>query len=147
MSRPIKSAIRWTLKQASEEFGVNIQVMTRKLKSNGALPGEDKKFSTRQIFESLTLDFDLKKEQLKLVKEQSRHVAIRASILEKQTAPIAVVDKVWSDYIVDIREKIKNSTIPQSEQNSILADLSTIPVENYYVDLGKKQTTEDESDI
>ena len=144
MSRPIKSAIRWTLKQASEEFGVNIQVMTRKLKSNGALPGDDNKFSTRQIFESLTLDFDLKKEQLKLVKEQSRHVAIRASILEKQTAPVALVEKVWSDFIVDLRQKITNLAIPAEQRTEILADLQTIPVENYFVNLEAKDEEEAE---
>lgn len=144
MSRPIKSAIRWTLKQASEEFGVNIQVMTRKLKSNGALPGDDNKFSTRQIFESLTLDFDLKKEQLKLVKEQSRHVAIRASILEKQAAPVALVEKVWSDFIVDLRQKITNLAIPAEQRTEILADLQTIPVENYFVNLEAKDEEEAE---
>ena len=136
--------MRWTLKQASEEFGVNIQALTRKLKSNGALHGPDKMYSTRQVFESLTMDFDLKKAQLALVREQGRLASARSSIMEKEFVPVAIVEKVWSDFMVDLRQKISNLSVPAKERSEILADLQTIPVENYFVNLEKATDKEEE---
>lgn len=145
MSRPIK-LIRWTLKQASEEFGVNIQVLTRKLKSNGVVYGEDKMYSTRQIFDALTVEVDLKKAQLENIRRDSALKATRDSILKKENVPVALVEKVWSDFVVDLRQKIQNSNLSAKERADILADLQTIPVENYFVNL-KAEESDDEKEV
>lgn len=145
MSRPIK-LIRWTLKQASEEFGINIQTLTRRLKSNGVVYGEDKMYSTRQIFDALTVEVDLKKAQLENIRRDSALKATRDSILKKEYVPIALVDRIWKSYVVDLREKIKQTSIPQIERNGILHDLEIIPIENYYIEEKNNNENENENE-
>lgn len=48
MSKPFK-AIRWTIRQAASEFGCDEKTMSNRLRRESLVPGEDGKFSTRQI--------------------------------------------------------------------------------------------------
>ena len=61
----------------------------------------------------------------------------------KENVPLSVVEKVWSDFVVDLRQKIQNLNLPAKERADILADLQTVPAENYFVNLEPK---EDESE-
>ena len=146
MARPVK-IIRWTLKQASEEFGVHIHKLTRQLKGAGIRPDkEDGMFSTMDIVKAVV---DPLSEKLKLAQIDDTMKAaalkdVRTKTLLKENVPIAIVEKVWSDFMVDLRQKITNLNIPAKERSEILADLQTIPVENYFVNLERMVADEEE---
>ena len=97
-------------------------------------------YSTRQVFESLTMDFDLKKAQNLAPGARTSGRLASAQKLHhgKEFVPVAIVEKVWSDFMVDLRQGISNLSVPPKERSEILAVFSkTIPVENYFVNLEK----------
>lgn len=147
MARPVK-IIRWTLKQASEEFGVHIHKLTRMLKSAGIRPdAEDGMFSTMDIVKAVV---DPLSEKLKLaqIDDTTKAAAlkdVRTKTLLKENVPIAIVEKVWSDFIVDLVQKINNLDLPDKARKEVLADLQQIDVEKYFNGrVAEKDEDEDE---
>ena len=47
-------AIRWSIRQAAVEFGLDRATMTHRLRRSGQLPGHDGKYATREIYAALT---------------------------------------------------------------------------------------------
>ena len=103
-------------------------------------------FSTMDIVKAVV---DPLSEKLKLAQIDDTMKAaalkdVRTKTLLKENVPIAIVEKVWSDFMVDLRQKITNLNIPAKERSEILADLQTIPVENYFVNLERMVADEEE---
>lgn len=138
---------RLTIKAAAWEFGMDAQTLTKKLKSAAILPDkEDGKYSIKQCAEAIYGGSTeaLRIAQIEDTKQSSALKKVKRSILSKDNIPAEIVEKVWSDYVVDLRQKINNCSILQKERNDILQDLQTIPMENYFQKVANEEINTDE---
>jgi hypothetical protein len=138
---------RLTIKAAAWEFGMDAQTLTKKLKSQAILPDEkDGKYSVKQCADAIYGGSGeaLRKEQIKDTAASAKLKTTKDVILKKEWIPISLVEKVWADYIRDLREKISHSSLSAQERAELLGELQTIPIENYYA--GVDQKSEDEAD-
>lgn len=138
--------IRWSIKKISEEFGEAAATITKKIKCSGISPGDDGRYSTMDVKKAL---IDPLSEKLKLahIEDTQRAAAmkkVKTENLLKENVPLSLVEKVWSDFVVDLRQKIQSSSLPPKERADILGDLQTIPVENYFVNLEAKEESDEE---
>ena len=141
-------SVRWTIKKASEEFDTNQATLTVKIKSAGLLPNpQDNCYSTQDIVTALFggLNSKLKMEQIKDTRESAALKNVRKQNLLRENIPVAMVEKVWSDFIVDLIQKINNLDLPDKARKDILADLQQIEVEKYFDGkIAEKDSDEDE---
>lgn len=127
--------VRWSIKKAAEEFDTNQATLTGKLKSAGILPNpQDQCFSTMDIVTAIYggLSNKLKAEQIKDTRESAALKNVRKQNLLRENIPVAMVEKVWSDFIVDLVQKINNQDLPDKVRKEILADLQQIDTEKYF---------------
>ncbi len=133
MSKTIK-IVRWTVGQASQEFGRDPKTITSKLKSAGLVPGADGMFSTHDICRALFSDYE--SEKTRLTKEQADLAELKKLQMSKELCPVRLVDHAWTRAIVDLRQKILNlDYISQQQKNDILRDLQNIPIDEYFENL------------
>jgi len=128
-------SVRWTIKKAAEEFDTTQTTLTGKLKAAGILPNpQDNCFSTQDIVTVLFggLTNKLKAEQIKDTRESAALKAVKKQNLLRQNIPVEMVEKVWSDFTVDLIQKINNLDLPDKQRKEILGDLQKIDVEKYF---------------
>ena len=143
--RKQKPPIRWTLKQISEEFGLHQQSVNQKMRAAGiAASDDDACFSTKDCYKALIdpLSEQVKLAQIEKDKKSAAYTDVRTKTLLKENVPVAIVEKVWSDFMVDLRQKIQNLDIPAKDRNDILADLQTIPGLKIIFEHGKMKEEE-----
>ena len=69
----MKNPIRWNRLDAAAEFGIDRDTLSRRLRAAGIAPGEDKRFSTKEILAALFGDLE---------KEKTRNEAAKADLTE-----------------------------------------------------------------
>lgn len=69
----MKNPIRWNRLDAAAEFGIDRDTLSRRLRAAGIAPGEDKRFSTKEILAALFGDLE---------KEKTRNEAAKADLHE-----------------------------------------------------------------
>ncbi len=116
-----KEPIRWTLKRAAIECGLQVtQLQTKRLAAD-IHPGEDHKFSTRQI---LAMIFGDKAQADTRRAEAEAQAAIRRNLRQDgELIPTAVAIALVDPIMVIIRQKICASSLTDSEKDDMLADL------------------------
>lgn len=139
-------SIRWTAFQMAQEFGVDYAACRRKIKTSGEIPGPDECFSTMQCVTILlgSTQEELRKAQIEDTKESAELKKVKRSNLLRENIPSIMVEKVWADYIVDLRQKIQCLNIPSKDRADILQDLQKIPLENYFTGVNTQEKEEDE---
>lgn len=133
---------------AALEFDVDDHTVGKKLRASGALPGEDGCYSTKQMVEALFSndEIELVKARVKDTNASAFMREVKTDTLLRNNIPAGMVEKVWSDYIRDITEKIKQSSLPLNERNDLLKDLGTISIDKYFEGLSNEETIEDENE-
>ena len=69
--------IRWNLKRAAAEFGLEEHSLSKRIKQKSILPGKDKRYSTKQIAHAVFGDLEF---------ERIRETAAKADQLERENA-------------------------------------------------------------
>lgn len=69
--------IRWTLEAAASEFGINPRTLSARARAAELIPGQDSRFSTKEICRAVF--GDIAGEKLRLVKEQADKTALENS--------------------------------------------------------------------
>lgn len=118
--------IKWNVESAAAEFDINPRTLSKRLKTSGIEPGEDGKFSTKQICAAVFGDMDGAKLREQMAKAS---MAERADKREAQElVPVANVDRVWRSYLIATRQHVRNhQKIPDDLKAEILLELREIP--------------------
>lgn len=113
--------IRWTIEQASNEFGLDRQTLAKRINNGGILPGDDKKFSTADICRAVFGDIE---------SEKLREVRHRANLLEidekERLGQLTPTHKVedWIDKTAgDLKINIMASNLSEDEKRDLLKTL------------------------
>jgi phage terminase Nu1 subunit (DNA packaging protein) len=118
----MKSApIRWTAGVAALEFGMDRRVVAERLRMSGAVPGEDGKFSTRQIVAAI--HGDLAGEKLRLMRAQADLAEIERDEALRTRIPLETVGAVMQELHGGIASIINASKLPQRDKDDICADI------------------------
>jgi len=124
--------IRLTIETGAREFGMDRRTLRSRLTVAAILPGEDGKYSIGQLAKAIFSD--LQAERTRLTKEQADIAEVKKANLLRENIPTAMVVKVWSSFVIDLRQKILLSELSDAAKRDILHDLQSIPVENYFED-------------
>lgn len=125
--RPVKvgrktTYIRWTLTNASKEFGVNQEIIAKRLKGQGILPGEDGYYSTKQI--ATAVYGDLERERIRLTSAEA-DAQERENLLELgKLIDATEFEKDYAPIYVEMVRLIRSSKLTEDEQDALLAKLS-----------------------
>mgnify|MGYP003351892601 FL=1 len=129
MAKRQRIAIRWTVADASCEFEVHANTLSKRLKMAELLPGADGKFSTRQICAAVYGDMD--GEKLREVRHRANLLELQEQQLRRELVPVADVQRVWGAVIVAIRQYIWNCNAEEIDRRRWLAELVELKVEDY----------------
>ena len=134
------------METAAREFAISKKSLMQKLSAANLKSGDDDCFSTIQILEAIygNTSEELRKAQIENTKQQAKLTKTKDAILKREWIPAEMVEKVWSDYIVDLRQKVQSLNLPAKDRADILADMQSIPVENYFMKPSMDKETEDE---
>ena len=117
--------IRWTIGLAAGELGCDRRTLAERIKTSGGVPGEDGKFSTRQIFTAL--HGDLAGEKLRLVRAQADLAEAEAREKQKTSIPREVFFPVLEQVHGTVATIIRRSPLPPRERDEILTELRGVP--------------------
>src|SRR6185369_16203624 len=88
---------RWSISEASGEFGIHRDALSKRLRVAGILAGVDGAFSTKQITNAIYGDFDA--QHLKRETALARIAELKQGELEHSLLPAVLVVRVWSQTI------------------------------------------------
>jgi len=90
-------------------------------------------------------DVELVRARIKDTNASAFMKEMKTDNLLRNNIPALMVEKVWADYIRDLKEKIQQSSLSLGERNELLKDLGSIPVNKYFEDLKNEEVeSEDE---
>ena len=138
--------IRWTLFAAAQEFNLDRKTLDKQLRAAGITAGDDYCFSTGDICRAVFGDLkgDLMRAQTRQANESADLTAVKKANLQRENIPAALVQRVWSAALVDIRQKVSYSGLTDHEKAELLHDLQGLDVEKYFTDAKAADEEEEE---
>lgn len=148
MSASVESGhgVRWSIHSAASEFDLDDKTLAKQIKSSGVIPAADGMFSTLDICKAVFGDLkgDLIRAQTRNQNEMAGMQAVKKANLLRENIPSALVEKVWSNVIIELRQKILYAEIPNKVKEDILKDLQSTPIDDYF--RNTTQVSEEDSD-
>lgn len=126
MSRILKQ-LRWTIEQASYEFGIDRKTLAKRVKVAGIIPGEDNKFSTANICSAVFTDGEQARAALAV--SQKENFDLKNQKLAGTLADCQLFQQVSDDIILILRQKISDAPIPQEVKIQLLKEIQGINVD------------------
>jgi phage terminase Nu1 subunit (DNA packaging protein) len=123
--RPPDEPIRWTMERAAKEFGCDRKTLSKALTQRGEIAGDDGRYSTKQIADSLYIGVDLEKEQARLTKIRGDISTVQLARVRGEVIDTETVFRVWENIGVAIRRTILTSALTQAEKTHILNELKS----------------------
>jgi hypothetical protein len=122
MGAEIKPAVRWTLRDAESEFPLGRDALARRLSESGELPGEDGKFSTKQICGVVYSDQEM--QRTRQLKEQADRLEIENSKLRGKLIPVDEALIVLRRYCFAVRQKILAMEATDESKNALISEIN-----------------------
>lgn len=126
---PARSTVRWTQQKACVEFGLHPNTMAIRLKRGGILPGDDGKYSTKQI--CVAVFGDIEAETLRKVSEEADKVALQNEKTRGSLVEIEAVYKHFEGLFVSLRARILASGLVTEEKDELLNDLRKLKARDF----------------
>ncbi|SRR6266852_3035394 len=108
---------RWTIAQASTDFPIDRKTLTKKLRD--LEPGEDGKYSTKQIL-SVLFD-DVQAERIRLYREQADRLEIQNAKARAEQVDVETVYKAYEGVFIALRQSVLASNMTDAEKAECLA--------------------------
>jgi hypothetical protein len=137
-------AVRWTLEQASAEFGIARNTLSKRIKSEGLQPGPDQKFSTADICRAVFTDGE--KARAALAISQKENWDLRNAKLSGELADVALFQKESDAMILLLRQKISESQMPEAIKQDVLREIQRIDVKAILADAPAEDNHEEHGD-
>ena len=119
--RPTTQALRWNLQQAASEFGMHREGLEKRRRAIGIDPGEDGKFSTRDI--AAMVFGDKEAETIGKIAAERIGQEMKNAREAGEVMPTASAAKVAERFLVPCRQRILSSSLTDEEKDELLADL------------------------
>lgn len=126
-------AIRWTIQMAANEFGFDRQFLTKQIKGIGAVPGEDGKFSTRQITEALfgsaKLEREAREAKFRQQIDEAEMSKNERDIQEGRLAYVTQMKEFVTDLTTRFVQMIRQSDLKDAAKKQWVAEISGLKFE------------------
>ncbi len=96
--------LRWTILRAADECGVPREAVRRGLRAAGIEPGEDGRYTTRQIFQAL--HGDLEAERIRETRARAELLEMEAEEKRRTLVSMEEVAKLYANALVPIRQHL-----------------------------------------
>ena len=113
--------MRWTLNQASREFGVHREQLERRRRALSIEAGQDGCFSSQQV--SAMLFGDKEAETIGKLAAERRQIELKNALTEGELISVAYVIRLAESFLVPVRQRILSSGLSEDERAEILDDL------------------------
>lgn len=141
------ASLRWTIGMVAREFGMGDSTVSTRLTETGTIPGADGNYSTVDVCNALFGDL-----KGNLIREQTGKTAAERKRLERQNKteerellPTASALRIWSGVILEYRQRVLYSEIPQHTKNELLSALEEPKLDEYFA-TESKDSQESDSD-
>ena len=134
--RTFGSAIRWSIEQGSLEYAIDQKTLAGRLRKNGEIPGDDKKYSTAQICGAVFGDLEAEKTRLTRSQADMAEVELaekRGEVVQVQSAFLTV-----SNMLFAVRRVITMSGLSPEAQDAIFKELQGLKVEDFVTETKKE---------
>jgi hypothetical protein len=126
MPSPKKKPIRWSIQQASIEFGTSPPTLGKALAQASIAPAADGTYTTRQICEGLFGSMHL--EKIRTQRELARKLELENAITTARVLNRAELEKVFSQLADALQQVVRNSDLDWRSQDDFLHNLATWPI-------------------
>ena len=125
--------VRFSLHQAAQEWQLDDKTLASRFKAASIAPDENG-YSVQQINRAVfgDLEGDRVRAQTKQAEAAAELKAVKTANLRRENIPAFLVEKVLADLMIELRQKITYTTMPDKDKQDILKDLQAIPVEQFF---------------
>ena len=127
--------LRWTQKHAADEFGVHAETIRRNLRHAGVDPGDDGRYSTREIFNALA--GDLTAERIRETRAKADGLELANAERRGQLINAEVIFRALVECDAVIIQAIRSSKMQQQEKEALLKHIK----ETNVADIARKATS------
>ena len=131
--------IRWSQAVACSEFGIHQKTLTGRIKQYGIEPGDDGKFSTKQM--ASCIYGDISGEKLFKLRAERELLELKLAVERSDLIRVAGLERLWLDITMAIRAVILGSHLSEGERDEIFLKLREIPEAEYR---GKRMASQNE---
>lgn len=128
-SRP-RLVLKFSINSASKEWGIGREALARALTIAKEDPDKEGKYTLKQI--DRAIHGSLEEQQIRLTSEKADIAAIEKSQLLKETAPMFLVQQVWTRVLLEYRQRVVSATIPDAVRKHLLEPLTDPAVDEYF---------------
>lgn len=129
MSAQVIESVRWTVSRGEAEFGIGRDTLSKRLHTLGEQPGDDGRYSTRQICSAVF--GDTAAEKARLAREQADRVAMDNAERRRELIAVADAQRIAGRYVFAARQRILALALSDEEKNAILAELRRLAEEDF----------------
>ncbi len=123
--------LRWTIGEASREWGTNVKTIALGLRTQGIVAEADGKYSTQQINRAINGDYEAAKTRDTNASADIREIT-KANLL-RENIPANLVMSVWNGTLAELRQKILYlEELSEARKHEILKDLQDVPANDYF---------------
>lgn len=119
--------IRWGVELAASEFGINPRTVSSRIKTTGIIPGDDGKFSTKQIAAAVFGDID--GERLRETRAKADGLELENQRKRGEVIYVAEFVREYHSVLIGMKQIIMNSKLKEEDKNEILGNLARIQTE------------------
>lgn len=112
------------MEHAAGEFGINPRTLTARIKQSGLVPGDDGKYSTKDI--SIAVFGDLERERIRLTSAEADAQEMKNRTLAGELVNVEEFRKDYAEVYVEMVRIIRGSGLSETEQDTLLKALSKI---------------------
>lgn len=116
--------VRWSIGQAAYEFGIDHRSLSKRLTQADLAPGEDGRFSTRQIAAAVWGDAD--SESLRKLTQEADKLEIQNRRARGELIEADAVYRHFEGVFVSLRQRIMASKLTREEQDDLMLDLQRL---------------------
>lgn len=116
--------IRWTQEHAASEFAINPRTLSARIKQLGITPGDDGRYSTKEM--ATAVFGDLEREKIRLTSAEA-DAQERENLLELgKLIDATEFEKDYAPIYVEMVRLVRSSKINDDEQDALLAKLAAV---------------------
>lgn len=125
-----KTALRWSITQAGEEFDMAAETVKKMLVTSGAQAGPDHKFSTQQI--NAAINGDTATEKRRLLRVNTEIAELKMAESEGTLIPARAGEEFVAEYATLVREAIEYAKfLTDDQKEKLFLEMEKIPNAKY----------------
>lgn len=119
-----RKSIRWTIENAAAEFGINPRTLSARLKQAGTVPGEDGRYSTKEIASAVF--GDLEREKIRKTSAEADEIEKRNRERDGELVDVEEFAKEFDDAAVECVRVIESSALSNAEKDTLRNALADV---------------------